>query len=202
MKKLIAFEGTDGTGKTTLSKKFAEKIKAKWTYEPNGETEELALLRRISLDSRFLISPETREMLLIDNRRIHHNSYVKPQLWLTDIVTDRCFLSGMVYAKYHNFSFRESLNKMVSSGIELFPQLIILCKNKERNIKKREHDIYDNAGEKAMSYLDSLFDASLIFLKEETGLLTETIIFNNDFNKSIDENSDNLLKLLTDGGYL
>jgi hypothetical protein len=35
------FEGNEGTGKSTLSKKFAERCNAVWTYEPNGETEEL-----------------------------------------------------------------------------------------------------------------------------------------------------------------
>lgn len=198
MKKYIAFEGIDGTGKTTLSKKFAERINADWTYEPNGETEELALLRKISLDTRFHISPETREMLLIDNRLIHHNTLVKPKLQKNIVVTDRSFMSGLVYAKLHGYSFDESFKKMLKFGINIFPDIIIFCNTAEKKIAKRDYDIYDNAGDEVMSQLENNFKEVFEFLKNH-----KIIHFYNDFSKNVDTNVDNLLKLLhSNGGYL
>ena len=140
MKKVTywAFEGSDGIGKTVLSKSLAEEFDAFWTYEPNGETDELSHLRNTALDKdNKNINKYAREYALMLNRIIHHHTCVVPVLAnMNTLISDRSILSGLVYAKLETFTFEKYMNLLQLSNILTFPDVIIYCKNKKKKLKK------------------------------------------------------------------
>lgn len=198
MKKILywSFEGNEGTGKTTLSKKFAERCSATWTYEPNAETEVLKYLRHLGLNENDSITKYDRENALLANRIIHHHQTVIPLINMKHtVVTDRSFLSGMVYAKLKSYSFQEFFERSEISNVSLFPDAIIYVRNKERRIVKNVGDIYDNAPKEVHDRIDDIYDEALEFLQKNKYTKEIKIIeFDNDFNKTVDANLDSLVK--------
>lgn len=100
---LIVFEGIDGCGKTTLSKKLAQILGFKWTREPTFSSEEADAL---NLGSKNDIQREIE--FAID--RIRHLDTLLDQ----NIVCDRYIWSGLAYCKTYNsaaFPFAEALYK-------------------------------------------------------------------------------------------
>jgi len=194
-----AFEGNEGTGKTVLSKTFAEQCGAIWTYEPNAETEELKILRELALDGSKTTTKYAREMCLLANRSIHHSLHVKPILDSREtVITDRSVLSGMVYAKLETYSFEEWMDLAAKAHLTTFPDVFIYCTSNKRKMNKskegREHDIYDNAGESIITKIDELYEEALEFLG--TSKITKNIPiirFENDFNYPVE---DNLIRLM------
>lgn len=197
-----AFEGNEGTGKTVLSKSFAEMCNATWTYEPNAETEELKTLRELALNSSKNITKYARELCLLANRSIHHKIHVNPLISSkAAVVTDRSFLSGMVYAKIETYSFLEWMELARRVRIKTFPDIFIYCTSNKRkmNIQKegRENDIYDNADASVIEKIDILFEEALDFLG--TYKLTKhipIIRFENDFNSQVEDNLIRLMEIL------
>jgi thymidylate kinase len=197
-----AFCGNEGTGKTVLSKAFAERCNSFWTYEPNATTEELKTLRGLALTSNANVTEHAREMCLLANRSIHHKLNVQPILDnLGTVVTDRSFLSGMVYANIKTFKFEEWMDLANKANLNLFPEIIIYCTTNKRNMNKnkegRENDIYDNAPDNIINLIDDIFEKALVFLGEHKLTKHIPIIrFENDFNKPVEENLERLLKVL------
>lgn len=84
----IAFEGIDGSGKTTIAKKFAEEKGFQYTREPTFSSDEADLLNLSKMD------PAEREVtFMID--RIKHQEVIKG---INDIVSDRYIWSALVYS--------------------------------------------------------------------------------------------------------
>ncbi len=197
-----AFEGNEGTGKTVLSKAFAEQCNAVWTYEPNAETEELKTLRELALNKTKNVTKHSRELCLLANRSIHHKIHVKPILGgQTTVVTDRSILSGMVYAKLETYSFEEWIDLMVKANITTFPDMIIYCTSNKRKMVKdkegRENDIYDNADSKTISNIDNLFEEALDFISKNKITRNISVIrFENDFNKPVQDNLARLMEAI------
>ncbi|MDB4330339.1 AAA family ATPase [bacterium] len=200
MKKVLywAFEGNEGTGKSTLSQKFADRCNATWTYEPNGETEELKYLRTLALTENDNISKYAKESLLIANRNIHQTRTITPLIHnLNTVVTDRSFLSGMVYARLQTYTFEKFFELSKLANILTYPDVIIYVKNKERRIVKNEGDIYDNADEETLDRVDELFEEAIEFIGEYLHTKNIKVFrFENDFTKSVNKNCDYLLKQL------
>jgi len=200
MEKVVywSFEGNEGTGKTTLSKKFAEACNALWTYEPNGETEELKYLRSLALTENKKISNYARENILLANRIIHQDNHIKPLVSSnTTVVSDRSFLSGMVYAKLKSFGFEKFMEISLDSNIKLYPDVIIYCTNKERKIVKNKGDIYDYADFSTLEKIDFFYEEALSYIEKNIHTKHIRIIrFENDFKKSVEENLKILIKLL------
>jgi len=195
-----AFEGNEGTGKTVMSKAFAEQCSAIWTYEPNAETEELKTLRELALNSSKNITEHAREMCLLANRSIHHKLHVYPIVDCKDtIVTDRSVLSGMVYAKIANtYNFEEWIELATMVNIKTFPDVFIYCTSNKRKMNKnkegRENDIYDNADDSVINKIDLLYEEALKFLQEcKLTRHIPIVRFENDFNHPVE---DNLLRLV------
>ena len=74
----FSIEGNEGSGKSVLSKKLAEKMGAVLTYEPNGETDILKTLRSLALTQNPEMTDMGRELLLLANRSIHNHNFIKP----------------------------------------------------------------------------------------------------------------------------
>jgi len=200
--KYWAFEGNEGTGKTVLSKAFAKECGAAWTYEPNAETEELKTLRKLALTDNSNITKYAREMMMFANRSIHHNTHVSPILGNQhSLVTDRSFLSGMVYANIQTYTFKEWMALSLQAGILTLPNIIIYCisNNKKMNKNKigRENDIYDNANNSIISKIDLIYEDALTYLKECQFTKHIPIIrFENNFNIPVESNIEKLLDIL------
>ena len=194
-----AFCGNEGTGKTVLSKAFAEQCNAFWTYEPNAGTEELNTLRELALNKNKNITKYAREMCLLANRSIHQKINVCPVLSsLETVITDRCFLSGMVYAKLETYNFEEWIELAVRANIKTYPDIIIYCTSNQRKMVKnkvgRENDIYDNATIETINNIDKIYEEALEFIKNNKYTRDIQIIrFENDFNKPVE---NNLLRLM------
>jgi thymidylate kinase len=188
--KYWAFEGSDGTGKTTLSKVFAEQCNSFWTYEPNAELEELKVLRQMALTDNAHLTPMARECLQLANRSIHQKINILPMLDnKVTVVTDRSFLSGMVYAKLNGISFENFISMQAINRISIYPDIIIYVLNKDRKIDKNEGDIYDHASEDTHKSIDNIYLEAIKYIGNHKITKHIPILkFENDFKKTPLEN--------------
>jgi len=200
--KFWAFEGNEGTGKTVMSKKFAEQCDAFWTYEPNAETEVLKNLRELALNKNKNITKYAREMCLLANRSIHHELHVNPLLNNeTTVITDRSILSGMVYSKIETYNFEDWMELSRIVNITTFPDIIIYCTSNKRkmnsNKEGRENDIYDTADKSVINKIDILYEEAIEYWQKDKFTKNIPIIrFENDFNVSVEDNLERLMQIL------
>lgn len=93
----IAFEGIDGCGKTTLSKKIASMKMMDWTKEPTFSSDRSNILNRGMLDSMG------KEVEFIVDRFSHQEMIKKTE----NVVCDRYLWSGIAYCRVFNPSAYE-----------------------------------------------------------------------------------------------
>jgi len=113
--KLIAFEGVDGSGKSTQIKRLAVALQARGcrvetTFEPtDGETGKRI---RSMARSGKLLDPETELAWFLTDRREHVEHVIEPGLaagsW---VLTDRYTLSSVAYQGARGLSAEEILQK-------------------------------------------------------------------------------------------
>lgn len=193
--KVLTIEGNEGTGKTVLSKAFAEKIGAYWTHEPNGETEMLKSLRKLALTQNPELTDRAREMLMMANRSIHNKNIIEPLINKNiPVVSDRSFFSGMVYANIAGMSFEEWFDLFKLAKIKHLPEVLIYVRNSDRRIVKENDNIYDHASEETLKKIDLIYENGLQYIQEHKDTRgIKVISFDNNFNLSVDKNVDNLL---------
>ena len=98
----IAFEGLDGSGSTTQSRRLAENLEKKGlvphlTKEPTSDTPIGKMIREV-LQHRYKISPDTLQLLFTADRAEHLKTEIEPALENGQIViTDRYLLSTLAY---------------------------------------------------------------------------------------------------------
>lgn len=93
----IAFEGTDGCGKSTQAKKLAETIGALLTWEP-GNTAIGEMIRYVLLNQRESMTFRCEALLFAADRAEHVHSIVRPSLEKgVHVVSDRSVWSSVVY---------------------------------------------------------------------------------------------------------
>ncbi len=99
---LIAFEGLDGSGKTTALRSVASLLEARGTpilttREPGG-TELGRRIRTLVLESTETVQPETELLLMCADRSEHVRTLIRPALEKGFVVlTDRFAASTIVY---------------------------------------------------------------------------------------------------------
>lgn len=94
---LIAFEGGEGSGKSTQAGILAERLGAVLTHEP-GATRLGARLRELVLDPNANIDPRAEALLLAADRAQHVAEVIGPALADgRDVVTDRYLYSSLAY---------------------------------------------------------------------------------------------------------
>jgi dTMP kinase len=111
------FEGMNGTGKTTLSRMFTEHLRGLHgaenvvtTFEPGG-TLLGAEIRATLLHTEMAISPEAQFMMMCADRAQNMFEIVIPTLEAgKHVVSDRSYMSSLVFQQDSNFSFEEILN--------------------------------------------------------------------------------------------
>jgi dTMP kinase len=94
---LIAFEGGEGSGKSTQAAILAERLGAVLTHEP-GATRVGARLRELILDPNAVVDPRAEALLLAADRAQHVAEVIGPALASgRDVVTDRYLYSSLAY---------------------------------------------------------------------------------------------------------
>lgn len=200
--KYIVFEGADGIGKSMLAKNFAQHFNAKYIFEPFGHTPQAMALREMALTKE--IPSLAREYLLLGNRAIGYQTVEK---WLAEghrVVSDRSFISGMVYAYMEGFSFDRWFDMACELNINTKwnRPLVILCHNSQFKNKDNPDDRYDNKPKDFHMQVTKTFFESLTFLDSKlasTGGLAY-LAFEIDFNRTPEENLQELILRLTKAG--
>jgi len=124
----IAFEGGEGSGKSTQAVRLARRVGAVLTHEP-GDTPLGAAVRAILLDSTTLeITPRAEALLMAADRAQHVVEVVRPALEAgRTVITDRFAGSSIAYQGYgRQLSAAEigALSEWATD--ELWPDLIVL----------------------------------------------------------------------------
>jgi len=112
----IAFEGIDGSGKTTLSKALANflisrGIKTIWTKEPySSQLKEFVLTKSLS--------PWEETLLFITDRSLHVREVIKPYLEKGfTVIGDRFYLSTLAYQGFGKGLPVEEIRKLHSTVV-------------------------------------------------------------------------------------
>jgi len=220
--KYIIFEGADGVGKSVLSQKLVSRLgeKATWTCEPYTHsphsTPQLPIctaLRDFCLSSKYDLTLAGRELMLLTSRSVSLNHIVVPNLLRGQtIISDRSFISGMVYAYMEGMSFTSWLNiveetkllhlesyvKDIEHRSILQPDLVVLVHSTQYLPKSLSSgDRYDSKDERFFRQLEMTYSESLRCLVNRGFLKQDAILeFTNDMSLSIDENVDKLCTLI------
>jgi dTMP kinase len=98
---LIAFEGGEGTGKSTQARRLAERLDAVLTFQP-GATAIGAAIRHVLLDPGTQgLDPRAEALLMAADRAQHVAEVIRPALAAGRVVvTDRYLYSSVAYQGY------------------------------------------------------------------------------------------------------
>ncbi len=124
----IAFEGGEGSGKSTQAARLAARVGAVLTHEP-GDTPLGAAVRAILLDSMTLdITPRAEALLMAADRAQHVVDVVRPAIERgRTVVTDRFAGSSIAYQGYgRQLAAAEIAALSEWATDELWPELIVL----------------------------------------------------------------------------
>jgi dTMP kinase len=109
---LIAFEGGEGSGKSTQARRLAERLGAMLTHEP-GATVVGARIREIVLDPAADIDPRAEALLLAADRAQHVAAVIGPALAKGDhVVTDRYLYSSIAYQSFGRGLDRQAVRSL------------------------------------------------------------------------------------------
>lgn len=95
--RLVAFEGIDGTGKSTQAERVAARLGGRLTFEP-GDTQLGAVLRSVVLDARVPATPLAEVLVMAADRAQHVAEVIVPSLTAgIDVICDRFNGSTLAY---------------------------------------------------------------------------------------------------------
>lgn len=126
--RFIAFEGGEGSGKSTQAARLAARIGALLTHEP-GDTPLGAAVRALLLDAPQLdITPRAEALLMAADRAQHVAQVIRPALATgRTVITDRFTGSSIAYQGYgRQLSPQEIASLSDWATDELSPDLVIL----------------------------------------------------------------------------
>ena len=96
----IAFEGIDGSGKSTHARRIARETGALFTFVP-GDSELGVQLRELLLHAKVALTPETEALLMLSDRSHHVASTIAPTLAQgRAVIADRFLASTISYQGY------------------------------------------------------------------------------------------------------
>jgi dTMP kinase len=126
--RLIAFEGGEGSGKSTQAAILAERLGALRTFEP-GDTPLGASVRELLLDRATLeITPRAEALLMAADRAQHVAEVIRPALAAgRSVITDRYIPSSVAYQGYgRQLDPVEIANLSAWATEDLWPDLVVL----------------------------------------------------------------------------
>jgi dTMP kinase len=126
--RFIAFEGGEGSGKSTQAQILAERLGALHTFEP-GDTPLGITVREVLLDRASLeITPRAEALLMAADRAQHVEEVIRPALAEgRTVVTDRYTPSSIAYQGYgRQLDPVEIENLSAWATRELWPDLVVL----------------------------------------------------------------------------
>ena len=142
-KKIIVFEGIDGSGKTyhvnEVSKYLTKKkIKFVKIREPGG-SRNAENIRKIILNKRSTNKKKTDLLLYLAARNEHIKNKIKPALLKKKVVICDRFIDStiayQVYGKKVELDFIENIHKRILQGIK--PNIVFVLKVSKQTSRKR-----------------------------------------------------------------
>jgi len=163
----IAFEGIDGSGKTTLSKELyrfllSRGIKTAWTKEP-FKTE----IRNFVLKNDLF--PWEEVLLFTTDRSIHVREFVKPKLEEGfTVITDRFYLSTLAYQGFGKGLSLEELRKLHLNAVgNLKPHITFLLDIEPKKALERVKNRGNLSRFEKIEFLQKIREGFLKLAKEE-----------------------------------
>ncbi len=162
---LIAFEGGDGSGKSTQARLLSEQLDAVLTRQAGG-TAFGERVRELTLDPRTAhVSERAEALLYMADRAEHVDELVEPALNQgRHVVSDRWAYSTLVYQGYVGGLDIDELRRIANWAMhDLWPDIVVLLQVPlevgERRMSHRggEADHYESAGIEARQRLDEGF---------------------------------------------
>lgn len=146
----IAFEGGEGSGKSTQAARFAARHDALLTREPGG-TELGSEVRALLLDPDNDVDPRAETMLMAADRAQHVSTIVRPALAEGRmVVSDRSAFSSLAYQGYgrgFDVEHVRAISDWASDG--WWPELAVLLDVPDdirASRLRRDHDRMERAG--------------------------------------------------------
>lgn len=180
MTKYIAFEGLDGSGKTTISKIFVNYLEKNnssvfYTKEPYSKEIE-SLIRKKQSDKSLLF-------LFLADRSIHIE-LLRNQKNFDFVVSDRSFFSTIAYQGYgagFDIDFVASLNEFIVEGF--YPEIVFYL---DVDVKKAFSRIkkYDAIEDKNLVFFEKVRKGYLELAKKYNFFIINA---NNDINEVFEE---------------
>ena len=97
----VAFEGGEGTGKSTQARLLAARLDAVLTHEPGGTTVGLELRALALGGGSGVLDPRTEALVMAADRAQHIAEVIAPALAAgRHVVTDRYYYSSLAYQGY------------------------------------------------------------------------------------------------------
>jgi dTMP kinase len=161
----IAFEGAEGCGKSTQSRRLAESLDAVLTRETGG-TDVGQRLREILHDTDVTDLDDHAEALIIAADRAQHIArVVRPALERgRHVVSDRSVYSTLAYQGHGRGLPLDELRTINDWAIgDLWPDLVVLLRVPDEvtrdRLRKRELDRFERAGDEFHTRVDAGFAA-------------------------------------------
>jgi dTMP kinase len=126
--RLIAFEGGEGSGKSTQARILAERLGALHAFEP-GDTPLGTGVRELLLERATLeISPRAEALLMAADRAQHVEEVLRPALAAgRTVVTDRYIASSVAYQGFGRQLVPSEIAELSAWATEgLLPDLVVL----------------------------------------------------------------------------
>ncbi len=147
--RFIAFEGGDGSGKSTQAARLAAALDAVLTREPGG-TAIGSKIRELVLDPQYLNMTNRTEALLMAAARAQHvDELILPQLLAgRDVVSDRFVASSLAYqgvGRNLGIDVVAELNEFATNGLK--PDLTVLLDADPTTARARLGDDLDRIEE-------------------------------------------------------
>jgi len=147
----VAFEGGEGSGKSTQAALLAARVDAVLTREPGG-TAEGALIRRLLLDVDVALDERAETLLMAADRAQHVAAVVAPALAAgRTVVSDRSAFSSVAYQGYGRglpVDEVRAISDWASGG--RWPDLVVLLDvpdDVRAERMQRSHDRLEAAGD-------------------------------------------------------
>lgn len=126
---LIAFEGGEGTGKSTQAALFAKEIDALLTREPGGTPFGERVRELFQLETNMIIGARAEALLVASSRAQHVEDVIEPALGSgKNVVTDRYIASSIAYQGYArglDINDLISINDWASYGVKADVTILI-----------------------------------------------------------------------------